>query len=62
LAGFFDFLFFAESQIPELKAIRDVSWLTLLCVGIILIGIAISVISTHRSVMKYLKMSLDDLY
>jgi cell division transport system permease protein len=62
LAGFFALLFFAESQIPELKAIRDVSWLTLLCVGIILIGIAISVISTHRSVMKYLKMSLDDLY
>jgi cell division transport system permease protein len=62
LAGFFALLFFAESQIPELKAIRDVSWLTLLCIGIILIGIAISVISTHRSVMKYLKMSLDDLY
>jgi len=62
LAGFFALLIFAESQIPELKAIRDVTWLTLLCIGIIIIGIAISVVSTHRSVMKYLKMSLDDLY
>jgi cell division transport system permease protein len=30
--------------------------------GMILIGVAISVYSTHRSVMKYLKMKLDELY
>jgi cell division transport system permease protein len=28
----------------------------------ILIGVGISVFSTHRSVVKYLKMKLDDLY
>ena len=30
--------------------------------GIILIGIFISLASTHRSVIKYLRMKLDDLY
>jgi cell division transport system permease protein len=28
----------------------------------VLLGISISFISTHRSVLKYLKMKLDDLY
>jgi len=34
----------------------------LLFVGLIFLGIAITVFSTHRSVIKYLKMKLDDLY
>jgi cell division transport system permease protein len=28
----------------------------------ILIGVGISLFSTHRSVIKYLRMKLDDLY
>jgi cell division transport system permease protein len=48
--------------LPEIKALRDNGMLALLFTGLILIGISITFISTHRSVTKYLKMKLDDLY
>lgn len=62
LAGIVALIFFAEQQLPELKAMRDTTWLLILGGGIILLGILISLLSTHRSVVKYLKMKLDDLY
>jgi cell division transport system permease protein len=62
LAGILTLVFFAESQLPELRAMRDTRWLTLLGSGIIILGMVISLLSTHRSVIKYLKMKLDDLY
>jgi cell division transport system permease protein len=52
----------AESRVPELKAIRSIELNLLLFGGITLLGVGISVYSTHRSVLKYLKMKLDDLY
>lgn len=51
-----------ESFIPDFKLLRDNSGLILLFLLIIILGIAISLISTHRAVIKYLKMKLDDLY
>lgn len=48
--------------LPEIKALRDNGMLVVLFLGLILIGISITFISTHRSVTKYLKMKLDDLY
>lgn len=52
----------AESQFPQLKAIQN-NMLTILLFGsMILIGVGISLFSTHRSVVKYLRMKLDDLY
>ncbi|ULQ56389.1 permease-like cell division protein FtsX [Flavihumibacter rivuli] len=62
LAGIFALVFFAEKQLPELRAMRDTQWLVILSLVIILLGIMISLLSTHRSVVKYLKMKLDDLY
>jgi cell division transport system permease protein len=52
----------AEGQFPQLSAIRDTRLTIILFGGMILVGVIISVFSTHRSVIKYLKMSLDDLY
>lgn len=52
----------AESQFPQLKTIRDIRLTLILFGGLILLGVGISVYSTHRSVLKYLKMKLDDLY
>lgn len=52
----------AESRVPELKAIRNIELNLLLFGGLTLLGVGISVYSTHRSVLKYLKMKLDDLY
>lgn len=52
----------AEGQFPQLQAIRDTQLTLILFGGMILVGVGISLFSTHRSVIKYLKMSLDDLY
>jgi cell division transport system permease protein len=52
----------AENVVPELKAIKDDSTMIILFVGLILIGIAITLFSTYRSVVKYLRMKLDELY
>jgi cell division transport system permease protein len=56
------FLFVIEKFIPEMKAIHDNTSLVLLFSGLIILGVCITVFSTHRSVIKYLKMKLDDLY
>ena len=52
----------AERYVPEMKAIHDTTGLLLLFLGLIVLGICITVFSTHRSVIKYLRMRLDDLY
>lgn len=66
-AGIAIFLLFvliqwAERQFPQLGVIRDTKLTLILFGGMILVGVGISLFSTHRSVIKYLKMSLDDLY
>ena len=52
----------AESLVPDLVILRDTSLLLLLFFVLIVLGITITVFSTHRSVLKYLRMKLDDLY
>jgi cell division transport system permease protein len=52
----------AERQFPQLALIRDTRLTLILFGGMVVIGVSISLFSTHRSVLKYLKMSLDDLY
>lgn len=51
-----------EAFIPAFRILRDNRGLLILFCILILVGIAITVFSTHRSVIKYLKMKLDDLY
>ncbi len=51
-----------ERFVPDLSILRENSKLIILFISIILLGIGISLVSTHRSVIKYLKMRLDDLY
>jgi cell division transport system permease protein len=51
-----------ESFLPDFKLLHDNSGLTYLFLIIIILGILISLASTYRSVVKYLKMKLDDLY
>ncbi len=62
IAILFGLIQWAENQFPQLKAIRDNQLTLILFGGMMVIGVVISVFSTHRSVMKYLKMKLDDLY
>ena len=61
-AGVYLLILLAESQIKDLKSIRDNNMLFLLFLILIILGICITLFSTHRSVIKYLKMKLDDLY
>ena len=52
----------AGSQFPQINTIQGAGNDLLLFGGIIIMGVGISVFSTYRSVVKYLKMKLDDLY
>jgi cell division transport system permease protein len=62
VVGLWVVISFAQNQLPSLKALNDPILLTILMVGMVLMGILISLVSTHRSVVKYLKMHVDDLY
>ena len=53
---------FIEKLIPDFKTLHDNNGLTMLFFLIVILGIIISLASTHRAVIKYLKMKLDDLY
>src|SRR5256885_9460988 len=52
----------AERILPDITALQDSRLLIILFIVLVIIGITITVFSTYRSVLKYLKMKLDDLY
>jgi cell division transport system permease protein len=52
----------AENFIEGFRTLRDTQSLLLLGFILIVLGICITVFSTHRSVLKYLRMKLDELY
>jgi len=56
------FILLVENFVPWLRLLRDGINMSLIMVGILVLGITISLVSTHRSVLKYLQMKLDDLY
>lgn len=56
------FIGLSEKFIPYLQVLHDTKNMLLIFTGIIVLGLFITLFSTHRSVLKYLKMKLDDLY
>ena len=52
----------AGNLVPEIKVVHSNSTLILLFLVLIVIGITITLFSTYRSVLKYLRMKLDELY
>jgi cell division transport system permease protein len=52
----------SEYFLPYLRDLRDNSKVFILFGFLILLGISITLFSTYRSVVKYLKMKLDELY
>jgi cell division transport system permease protein len=58
----FGLIQWASAQFPQLATLQGIGSSILLFGGLILIGVGISVLSTYRSVVKYLKMKLDELY
>lgn len=51
-----------ENLIPNFKLLHDTLGLMILFGIIVVLGVLITLVSTHRSVIKYLRMKLDDLY
>ncbi len=51
-----------ENMIPGFSSLHDTMGLMILFLIIVVLGVTISLVSTHRSVIKYLRMKLDELY
>jgi cell division transport system permease protein len=62
VVGLWIVMSFAHAQLPVLALLNDSGLLAFLIAAMIILGIIISMFSTHRSVVKYLKMHVDDLY
>ncbi|TRZ82000.1 MAG: hypothetical protein D4R91_05685 [Sediminibacterium sp.] len=58
----FGLIEWATMQFPQIGMLQGISNSLILFGGLILLGVGISVLSTYRSVLKYLKMKLDELY
>ncbi len=56
------FISLSEKYLPYLQVVHDTQNMLLLFASITVLGIVISLLSTHRSVLKYLRMKLDELY
>lgn len=55
-------IYFIEGVVPEIKLLHNTPMLIGLMAAILLLGVVISLVSTHRAVVKYLKTRIDDLY
>jgi cell division transport system permease protein len=62
IAIIFGLILLFENMVPYLRDLRDNSKLVILFVSLVILGIGITLLSTYRSVMKYLRMKLDELY
>ena len=58
----FGLIEWATTQFPQIGMLQGISNSFILFGGLILLGVGISVLSTYSSVLKYLKMKLDELY
>ena len=61
IAILYGVIMLVEAKLP-IREFRDMPRILLLFAGILVVGVVITLASTHRSVLKYLKMKLDDLY
>ncbi len=55
-------MYVAESNLPEIKALRDIQKYAMLAGGVFITGIVISYFSTFFAVRKYLNVNKDKLY
>ena len=62
IAAIWGTIILIENFAPDFKVLHDNKSLMLLFLVIIVLGISITLFSTHRAVIKYLRMKLDDLY
>jgi len=58
----FGLIQWTAAQFPQIQTLQGMGNNLVLFFGLIVVGVGISVLSTYRSVVKYLKMKLDELY
>jgi cell division transport system permease protein len=62
IAAIWGTILLLEKIIPNFKILHDNTGMLILFAIILVLGVTITLASTHRSVIKYLRMKLDDLY
>ena len=62
IAGLIGILAWIEHKVPEIAQLRDLDSMLMVFVGIALLGVLISGLSTWFVVNKFLRMRIDDLY
>lgn len=62
IGGLIALIYLVEKNIPEFNSTQNILLIVLLFFVVVVLGIGISLLSTHRSVMKYLRLQLDELY
>lgn len=62
ILGILGIKYFVANIYPQMNVLDNPFLFTLLLLAICGLGVIISVLSTNRSVIKYLKLKLDDLY
>ena len=62
LLGMGAVLFYSDKTFPELELLEDPIWLIVLFIGVFLIGILITWISTFFATQRFLNLKTDDLY
>jgi cell division transport system permease protein len=62
LVVLFGLIQWTAAQFPQIQTLQGIGNNLVLFFGLIVVGVGISVLSTYRSVVKYLKMKLDELY
>lgn len=62
MALIFGLITIFENVLPYLKELREGRKLMILFAVLLILGIGITLLSTYRSVSKYLRMKLDELY
>jgi cell division transport system permease protein len=55
-------LYLAQQRIPEITALQDIQQFSLFFVGVLILGVVLSALSTWISVNKFLRMKIDNLY
>jgi len=55
-------LYYIDKNFPELNLFQDVVILTVLFVGVFVLGVLISLISTYFATQRFLNLRTDDLY
>jgi len=55
-------MYIAKKDLPELQQLQDFGSFSILFIGLIVLGVSITTISTYFVVNKYLNMRTDDLY